>query len=450
MTRLIVIFVIWAIISLISFTFLAVLLRRFYMNRKYRLLDSERERYRPVYDSIVSGVPLDVKEFNNAGRPGRQALEEYLFKALEDISRARPPEQCPGDFNSARPIEDIYRYFDELGYTDGYIKKLKEGNYWEQAIAADKLGRLKCRKAVPGLIEALGRKGRDVKNMAVHSLGAIGDRAALPHLIALLKESVEKDEEVSLRIIKSSLISFGEGALPDLMEELKSPVWQVRAAAADILGEIAGEIASPGIEAAFIEALSDTEQDIRAKAAKGLGKIRSVAALPHLCSALRDPFWVVRLHAARALGLIGDPRAIEAVKSGLVDRNWQVRRVAAEALGELGDAAYPALLEVFLNDDDRYAKEQAAFTLEKAGVMDKLIGPLRNLEAPKNSRDFADIKENPPQPEGLGSAVFRGLALKLKEAGERRCREAVKSLASRDLGEKEVDEAVEAILSLEG
>lgn len=443
MTRLIVILVIWTIVSLISFTFLAVLLRRLYMNRKYRLLDSERERYRPVYDSIVSGANLDIGNFNNIGRAGRQALEAHLFKALDELSRPHSPGQ--GDGPSGR-IEDIYSYFDGLGYTDGYIKKLKEGKYWEQAVAADRLGRLKCRKAVPALIETLGRKGRDVKNMAVYSLGAIGDKTALPHLIALLKDSVEKDEEVSLRIIKSALISFGEEALPPLMDELKSPVWQVRAATADILAEIA----RPEVEAAFIGALSDPEQDIRAKAAKGLGRIKSVAALPELCRTIRDPFWVVRLHAARALGAIGDPHAIEAIRTGLVDSNWQVRRVAAEALGELGGAAYPALLEVFLNDDDRYAKEQAAFTLEKSGVIDRLIGALMAPDRPKNSSDFADIKDNPPQSKDAGSAVFRVLALKLKEAGERRCREAVKTLASTDLDEKEVDSAVEAILNLEG
>ncbi len=430
MTRLIVIFIIWAIISLISLTFLAVLLRRLYMKRRYRLLDAEREKFRFFYDSLISGAPLNLKELKDAGPIGRLALEEFLFKALE----------ANGERN------DILGYFDELGFTEDYIKRLKGGNYWEQAFASDRLGRIRCGRAVPELIDALGRKNRDVKNMAVHSLGAIRDKRAVPHLINLLKESVQKDEEVSLRIIKSSLISLGQEAVAELIAELKCPVWQVRSATADILGEIGSREA----EAPFIEALSDPEQDIRAKAAKGLGKIKSRAAIPHLYNAALDRFWVVRLHAVRALGLIGEPQAIDAVRARLVDKNWQVRRVAAEALGGLGDGAFPVLLEVFLYDEDRYAKEQASFAFEKAGVINGLMDFLLTPEISKNPQYFADIKGDPPQSKGFGSTgVFREMALKLKEAGENRCREALKYFAAKDFSAKEVEEAVESVKRLE-
>lgn len=354
MALLIVYLVIVLIVFSIAFTLLAVLIRRFYMKRKYRLLDLERERYAHLDEKIRAGEPLPVEMYKKKkGSFGWIAIEEALFRALD----------------AADDKTAALRHFEELGFADSYIGSLYSGNKWEKALAAKKLGRIGCKKAVPHLVAVLKDDYRDVRNIAVYSLGLILDESALPKLIERLKQVAGSEEEVSLTIVKSSIIAFGPSAIPYLAVEVKDPSWKVRSFVLDILGEIASENEAR----IFTEALEDPEQDIRAKACKGLGRLKYRSSLPLLIKALSDPFWVVRLHAARALGLINDPFAIEALKLLLKDANWQVRKVVSESLGLIGRCAYTALLQVYMGGADRYAKEQSGDEIERSGIMKEVV-----------------------------------------------------------------------------
>ncbi len=51
--------------------------------------------------------------------------------------------------------------------------------------------------------------------------------------------------------------------------------------------------------------LKHTDGDIRARAARTLGNIGAIEAVPELVSVLADESWIVRMNAAEALGLIG-------------------------------------------------------------------------------------------------------------------------------------------------
>jgi hypothetical protein len=69
-------------------------------------------------------------------------------------------------------------------------------------------------------------------------------------------------------------------------------------------------------------------------------------AVPALIQALGDSDWDVRRAAAEALGKLGDPQAVPALIQALGDSDVGVRRAAAEALGKIGDPqAVPALIQ---------------------------------------------------------------------------------------------------------
>lgn len=351
MALLLVKLVIWSICVFIIGTLFVVMVRRIYMERRYRALDSERVRCAHVFDSVAGGQEPDRSvHMRPPGSPGWVAMEEILFKALD----------------AGAPRALILKWFEDLGYADQYIDQLTTSKHrWEKALAAKKLGLIRCERAVPFLIKALGAGYRDTRNMAIFALGLILDKSAIPHLISALRDSVRNDEDVSIRVVKSSLLAFGEAALPYLVQEARNPLWKTKAAVVDILVELA----CPAVADTFIGLIDDTEQDVRAKACKGLGKIRHAQATARLIKATEDPYWVVRLHAVKSLGLIGDPFSVEFIGARLEDQNWQVRKTAAEALGVIGRCAYAVLLDVYLRSTDSYAREQAADELERAGVI---------------------------------------------------------------------------------
>ena len=86
---------------------------------------------------------------------------------------------------------------------------------------------------------------------------------------------------------------------------------------------------------------------VRPEAAKALGKIGSLSAVPPLLSALNDEDYAVRASAVAALGNIGDTAVTSDLLQALQDDHYQVRQAAAQALGQVGDeSVVPVLIQV--------------------------------------------------------------------------------------------------------
>jgi len=62
--------------------------------------------------------------------------------------------------------------------------------------------------------------------------------------------------------------------------------------------------------------------------------------------ALGDPSWEVRAEAARALGRIDDEASVEPLLAVLEDSSYTVSTSAEHALANLGDLALPGLLRI--------------------------------------------------------------------------------------------------------
>lgn len=431
MALLIVKLVIWSICVFIVGTLFVVMVRRLYMRRRYRGLDAERVRCAHVLVAVAGGLAPDRAVYaRSAGSPGWIAMEEALFKGLD----------------AGADGALVLRWFEDLGYVDHYIKCLTSSrNRWDRALAAKKLGLIRCSRAVPFLVGALRANYRDTRNMVIFALGRILDISTLPNLIDALKDSVRNDEDVSIRIVKSSIMAFGQAALPYLIKETRNPLWKARAAVIDILVELA----SPVVADTFVGLLEDTEQDIRAKACKGLGKIRWAKATARLIKATEDPYWVVRLHAVKALGLIGDPFVVYFLGKRLEDQNWQVRKTAAEALGAIGRCAYPVLLDVYMKSTDRYAREQAADELERSGAMSGFIDYVLSLPVPAQAagpsglvaqdrnRVMAQVKVPP--------GVYLSIAVVLEIYGQHRARETLEEFSGGAYSPHDLDEAVHGL-----
>jgi len=116
-----------------------------------------------------------------------------------------------------------------------------------------------------------------------------------------------------------------------------------------------GASGDPRAVPTLIQALADSDADIRRMAAEALGKLGDPQAIPALAQTLRDSEWDVRCAAAEALGKFNDPQAVPALIEALGDSDWDVRSAAAEALGAIGDPQAVPALSVWA-----YAGEDAA------------------------------------------------------------------------------------------
>ena len=181
----------------------------------------------------------------------------------------------------------------------------------------------------------------------VYALAARGEEA-MPVLLNALCSEAKVRLEANLANAHTNpsqldavfaLSAVGRPAVPHLVELLDEKDWWLRAAAADVLGDL-GTTAS------------DT--------------------VPHLTRVLDDETEWVRRNAVEALGNIG-PAAAEAVPAlsrRLQDSESWIRHNTALALAKIGPTATEAVpaLRKNIDDEDRYARANAAVALERIGA----------------------------------------------------------------------------------
>jgi len=285
--------------------------------------------------------------------------------------------------------------------------------------AAIALGRANAELAIPALVGALSDPEASVRRAAAASLDlhkwqptdesdptsaagywvsmrywdnavACGEAAVGP-LLACLHDAVWDDR----RPPTMALIEIGMPAVEPLLAALEDEDKGVRHSAAFALGRIyrsiqaadavAGEQEQgdePESEAKVVEpvpaerlieplkeALSDPDESVRAAAARSLGMLGAVEAVPLLIHQLRDGA-TARVGASDALAMLGDA-AIPALAESVADEDANVRAAAAEALGSSSNVAAVAPLIGILSDEAepvRFAAARGLVRLEDLAV----------------------------------------------------------------------------------
>ena len=225
------------------------------------------------------------------------------------------------------PTELCRRAWDWMRGTDGTIAPT--------AVSLDELRR------------ALEAEAEAERLRTVYALAARGEEA-MPVLLNALCSEAKVRLEANLANAHTNpsqldavfaLSAAGRPAVPHMVELLGENDWWLRAAAADVLGDL-GTTAS------------DT--------------------VPHLTRVLDDEAEWVRRNAVEALGNIG-PAAVDAVPAlsrRLQDSESWIRHNAALALAKIGPTATEAVpaLRKNIDDEDRYARANAAVALERIGA----------------------------------------------------------------------------------
>ena len=315
----------------------------------------------------------DIKLFD------RFALEYAISERVRNWVSSVVEQELTDPFRELNPVvlkalkelEDEKRYVREdaaqtLGKlgdraaVPALIRALKDEHHMVRMYAVMSLRQLGDRSAVPALIQALKDKDSSVRMDAAQALGKLGDRAAVPALIEALKD----DSEYVRSYAASALESLGDrSAVPALVEALKDKDSWVRTRSALALGRLGDKSALP----VLVETLKDKDERVRGDAAWTVGELGDTSAVPALVEALKDERSSVGMAAAKALGRLGDKSALPVLVKALKDKDEYVREGAALALGDLGEReAVPALIEA-LKDEKAYACRFAAGSLTKLG-----------------------------------------------------------------------------------
>jgi len=234
--------------------------------------------------------------------------------------------------------------------------------------------KLKETRNVPGLIFALQHKDPTVQYEAAEALGEIGDDRAVEPLLAALKN--DETSGVRWKAVEA-LSKLGTPAVAGLIGALQHNDDDVRWKAAIGLGEIGDPNAIPSL----INLLCDDDRYVRSRAAYALSMIGEPAVDPLIC-ALREGDGNLRWGAAIALGKIQNPRAIEPLIRALADKYENVRAESAAALAAIGKPALGPLLQ-FLKFSDGAARLESVTALgelQDTGAIQPLIQLLENAD----------------------------------------------------------------------
>ncbi len=229
--------------------------------------------------------------------------------------------------------------------------------------AGDVLGAFKAQSdvSVKDLIPYLSDSDEGVRAAACDALGKVGNPAAIPYLLPML-HNTPNVHRVAIGAIALIADRSGEQAL---IQALQNPNEDNEARAQAATG--LGKIATPEAIAALVKALTDYDLKVELAAVSGLARA-GLPAVPALLEALKQPDARLRLRAAQALAGIQTQQADTGLIALLHDKDPQVRVEAARALGFEGNAPAVQPLVQLLGDRNGDVAEAASNALAAIGA----------------------------------------------------------------------------------
>lgn len=244
------------------------------------------------------------------------------------------------------------------------IAALRDPDSRVRSEAARTLGALGDSSATDALSSALGDQSADVRVEATFALGRIKDSRALGPLTSLLSD---RDPRVSLAAAESLARLHDPRATRVLVESLSSADWRIRSRATQVLARVAGEGQLDQAIGPLAASLADKDPVVRYYAAEALAGI-GARAIPALIEALRSHRDSDRDRAARVLWRIGAP-AVDSLMAVLQDKSAtpEMRAASARTLGMIGDKRSIKGLALLLKDERYFVRQQAARALGQMG-----------------------------------------------------------------------------------
>jgi HEAT repeat protein len=225
--------------------------------------------------------------------------------------------------------------------------------------AAEALRQIGSEEAVGALSAALLDPDLDTRLTCAAALAGLADTEHLSTVLAIADRSAA-DRPGAVAAILVTLARRHPSTLAAAVGPNASP--ELRRLAAAVVGEfrLAEHVG------ALRQALDSDDDELAARAARGLGMIGDDGALDRLLELVEDEdrIWFVRLAATGALGAIGDPRAVPPLEQELNSDGWMLQTKAARSLQLLGRAGEEALQRALFSPVET-VRDHARVALER-------------------------------------------------------------------------------------
>jgi HEAT repeat protein len=278
---------------------------------------------------ILFGI-LDEGDFNprtvDALKPAQQ-------RALEAQARSLLPKLRGQD------REVLAKLLDRRGAVDAARRQSRSKRAAARAQAGEFLGDAGSPTAVRDLLELLHDPNPQVRWSAARGLGRLGNPAALSPLLA----SLEGARPMPVDVVAEAIFEIRDCPVSVLRQGLKSQSVPTRALTVELLGRFQALTAADDV----IDRLHhDPSVEVRARAARALGRMGTPRALDPLLCCLSEGPVAMRVQAIWALGEIGAFQAVPALRGILLEPSRQMAELAALALVAIGPHGVKALAEI--------------------------------------------------------------------------------------------------------
>ena len=170
-------------------------------------------------------------------------------------------------------------------------------------------------KTVPNLVYAfLNDEDTVVQGSAVGALARTGE-AAVPVLLEILASP--ENSETTKGHAAWALAFIGAEAKEYIYPAIASDSPEVRSAVVGAIAKVAQESPEPQAFNLLVNALTDSDANVRCEAAAVLGNLAYQPAIPNLAELLHHHDWETRKAGALALMKVGDRAAIEPLQAAL-------------------------------------------------------------------------------------------------------------------------------------
>jgi HEAT repeat protein len=249
-----------------------------------------------------------------------------------------------------------------LGFLDEDLRR-SAGRWWNRRVRAMRTLTLVASPAEAPALLARARDRHLIRIMAAQTLVRVGTPAQLRDCLGELT--------LPSRLLEQPLVEALSGASPAQVEALLDLLGR---AADPNVRRIVLTSAARTVPAACLRhiapALTSPEKEVRIGACLAAGMLASDDLESPLLAALAgDGAFEVRAHAAKALGRLRAPAALPALCRALEDRAFWVRQNAAASLREFGEEGRRRLEEIAATGKDRFAADTARQELRRMGAL---------------------------------------------------------------------------------
>jgi len=333
-----------------------ILIRRLIRSRYFWRRDALTLYVRRNWRQIVNGeIPVE-----------RWFMQPMACEIVQEIVLDRV------DSAGGQELTDLQSLLRVSGLLDRQIHAARQSQGWRRRKALVTLGRMQLPECVPALVEALEDRRDEVVIYTIRALGQIGNLRAGEAIFQRISRQPVACPAPSLETALANCFRGNASILLPLVLEAEDRL-------RPLLARVLAVIAAPGISGDVLTLTADPLADVRASAARILGRAQPPGAASALAELARDGEWFVRLRTMVALREIGDPSTIPDLIAGLCDSNRLVRLRAAATLASM-EGHEERILHLATLTGDRYAMQALVWEMERSGRITRMVEDLASDE----------------------------------------------------------------------